>query len=151
MNRFIETRAQAAGWFAILLLVLGQILPWTLRSRPVGQVWDMLFSSISRPNPEWLVWLLAPVAAAVLGGRALLRGSNVPRIVSLPAGIFFVTWAGLFLTGVRGYLHFGRPGFLLTFIGLAVITAVALLFPAVAMGQRIRSPSGPRASTGRKS
>lgn len=64
-----EEKLKITGWIAIGLLALGQLLPWTYRGRPFGQVWDFLFSSISKPNPEWWIWFLAPVIAITLGVR----------------------------------------------------------------------------------
>ena len=117
----------AAGWIAVGLIVLGQLLPWGYGDRPIGQTWDSLFSRVSRPNAEWWIWFLAPVAAAALAARGLLRKGKVDQIVLLPVGIFILTWGALFLTGVRRYLHFTQFSILLTFAGLLLLAAVALL------------------------
>jgi hypothetical protein len=117
----------AAGWIAVGLITLGQLLPWGYRDRPIGQAWDSLFSRVSRPNAEWWIWFLAPVAAAALAARSLLRKGKVDQIVLLPVGIFLLTWGALFLTGVRRYLHFTQFSILLTFAGLLLLAAVALL------------------------
>lgn len=122
-----EEKLKITGWIAIGLLALGQLLPWTYRGRPFGQVWDFLFSSISKPNPEWWIWFLAPVIAITLGAMELTRRRRVPPSVFFPAIAFFLTWAALFLTGVRRYTGFRRPGFLVTFIGFLVLGLVAAL------------------------
>lgn len=118
---------RVAGWIAVGLIALGQLLPWGYRDRPIGEVWDFLFSHISRPNGEWFIWFLAPVATAVLAARGLLREGTVPRIVLIPIGIFLLTWAGLFLTHVRRYLHFTQLSILMTFAGLLLLGVVAVV------------------------
>ena len=121
----MDGKIRIAGWIAIALLALGQILPWLYRTRPPGEVWDSLFSRSSRPAPEWWIWFLAPVIAAFLAARDLSRQEKVSRAVLIPLAAFFITWAGLFLTGIRAYTGFRYPGFLLTFVGASMLAAVA--------------------------
>ena len=116
-----------AGWIAVGLIVVGQLMPWGFRSRPIGQVWDILFSRFSRPNPEWWIWFLAPVGAAVIAVRSLLRDGTVDKIALLPVAIFLATWAALFLMGHRRYLQFTQLSVLATFAGLLLVAVVALL------------------------
>ena len=123
----MDGKLRITGWIAVALLALGQVLPWLYRSRPPGEVWDSLFSKSSRPNPEWWIWFLAPVIAAFLAARDLNRQQEVSRVVLIPLAAFFITWAGLFLTGIRNYTGFHYPGFLLTFVGAAMLAAVAAM------------------------
>ena len=113
------------GWIALGAVRLGQVLPWG-RGVPAGQVWDILFSPISQPNAEWWIWFLAPASALIVGIRGLVQEGTIHRVALVPAGIFLAAWAGLFLTGIRKYLDFSDPGFLLTFVGLVLIGVLAL-------------------------
>lgn len=116
-----EDKLRTTGWIVIALLALGQLLPWSYRARPIGEVWDWLFSSISRPNPEWWIWFLAPVIALALATKGLIQERKIPASVLFPIGLFVATWAALILTGIRRYTGLRSPGFLLTFIGLLVL------------------------------
>lgn len=121
-----ENKLRIGGWIAVALLALGQLLPWTYSARPIGQVWDSLFSQISKPNIEWWIWFLAPVAALVLAAKELLNERKVPTSVLLPAALFFATWAALILTGIRRYTGFRYSGFFVTSVALLFIGVVAL-------------------------
>ena len=123
----MDGKLRVIGWIAVALLALGQVLPWTYHSRPPGEVWDSLFSRSSTPNPEWWIWFLAPVAAAFLAARDLMRQREVSRAVFIPLAVFFITWAGLNLTGMRNYTGFRYLGFLVTFLGAAILGAVAVM------------------------
>jgi hypothetical protein len=116
-----------AGWIAVGLIVIGQLLPWGYATRPIGEVWHILFSRFSRPNWEWWIWFLAPVGAALFAIRSLLRDGTVDKIALSPIAIFLLVWAGLFLTGVRRYLHFTQLSILATFAGLLLLAVVALM------------------------
>ena len=120
-------RRRILGWIAVALIAVGQLLPWGYSSRPIGQVWDFLFSRVSRPNPEWWIWFLAPVSALIIAARGLIREGSVPRVVLLPIGIFLLTWVALFLTHIRGYLYFTQISILFTFAGLLLLGATSLL------------------------
>src|SRR5688500_8641026 len=90
-----------AGWTGVALVVLGQLLPWGFRHRPMGQAWDALSSRVSSPNLEWWIWFLAPVAAAAVAAKALYERRPISRVVVAPAVVFFVFWALLMVSGVR--------------------------------------------------
>ena len=120
-----DTRVRIIGWIALGAVGLGQVLPWG-RGVPAGQVWDILFSPISQPNAEWWIWFLAPTGALIVGIRGLVQDGTIHRVALVPAGIFLAAWAALFLTGIRRYLDFSDPGFLLTFVGLVLIGVLAL-------------------------
>ena len=83
-----EERLKITGWIAIALLILGQLLPWTYRGRPIGAVWDFLFSSISKPNPEWWIWFLGPVIGIALAAKEMIQRRRVPLSVFAPAAVF---------------------------------------------------------------
>lgn len=122
-----DKQLRITGWIAIALLILGQLLPWTFRGRPIGAIGDLLFSSVSKPNAEWWLWFLAPLIAIGLAVRGMTRLGKPPLLVIAPAAVFFLTWATLILTGVRRYTGFRRSGFLVTFIGILLLTVVAML------------------------
>jgi hypothetical protein len=121
----MDATLRITGWIAVVLLVVGQLLSWNFRTRPAGEAWDLLFSQVSRPNPEWWVWFLAPVISAFLAARDLIRQQKVARPVLLPIAVFFVTWVALFPLGHRRYTGFREPGFLATFVGMALLGAAA--------------------------
>lgn len=116
-----------AGWVAVGLIVVGQLLPWGFGHRPIGEVWDFLFSRVSRPNGEWWIWFLGPVGAALLAIKSLLRDGTVDKITLAPVAIFLVTWTALVLTHSIRYLRFTQLSILATFAGLLLLTAVALM------------------------
>ena len=138
----MDGKLRIAAWIAVALLALGQVLPWTYHSRPPGEVWDSLFSRSSRPNAEWWIWFLAPVIAAFLAARDLIRQREVSRAVLIPLAAFFITWAGLNLTGIRNYTGFVYPGFLVTFVGAAILGVVAAI--DVKKKKVVPSPRSPR-------
>lgn len=121
-----EKKLRIGGWIAVALLAVGQLLPWTYRARPLGQVWDWLFSAVSKPNIEWWIWFLAPVGALALAAKELLNKRKVPTSVLLPAALFLATWVALILTGIRRYTGFRHSGFFVTFAGVLFIGVVAL-------------------------
>ena len=121
------SQIRIAGWVGVSLLILGQILPWGFRTRPLGAVWDSLFSRVSSPNLEWWIWFLAPVAAAVIAGKALYERRAVPKITIAPAVIFLGFWGLLILSGVRRYAKTTDLGPLATIVGLVVLGIVAFL------------------------
>jgi hypothetical protein len=116
-----------AGWIGVGLVVVGQLLPWGFGNHPVGQVWDFLFSRVSRPNAEWWIWFFAPVGAALFAVRSLLRDGTVDKIALSPVAIFLVTWTALVLTHSIRYLRFAQLSILATFAGLLLLTIVALM------------------------
>lgn len=118
---------RAIGWISTAILIVGQALPWTRSARPATQAWDYVFSHVSKPNPEWWIWLLAPVAAIILSCRGLMKDGSAPRTVFVPILVFFASWAGLYLSGSVRYLGFNRPGFMATVIGLALLAVAAFL------------------------
>ena len=120
-----DSKVRVLGWIALGIVGVGQFLPWG-RNIPAGQIWDILFSRISQPNAEWWVWFLAPVAALIVGIKGLVQEGNIPRSALVPGGVFLATWVALFPTGVRRYLDFSDPGFLLTFVGLVLIGLLTL-------------------------
>lgn len=120
-------QVRIAGWVGVLFVILGQILPWGFRHRPFGEVWDALFSRVSSPNLEWWIWFLAPVAAAVIAGKALYERRAVPRAAVVPAAIFLAFWAILMLGGVRRYASTTDFGPLATIAGLIVLSIVAFM------------------------
>ena len=116
-----------AGWAGVALVILGQILPWGFRHRPMGAAWDSIFSRVSSPNPEWWIWFLAPVVAAAIAGKALYERRAVPKITVAPAVIFLAFWAILILGGVRRYAKTTDLGPLATIAGLIVLCIVAFM------------------------
>ena len=134
------SQIRIAGWAGVSLVILGQILPWGFRQRPLGQAWDSLFSRVSSPNLEWWIWFLAPVVAAAIAGKALYERRAVPKITVAPAVIFLAFWALLILSGVRRYAKTTDLGPLATIAGLIVLCIVAFLKAPVP----IRKPIAPR-------
>lgn len=116
-----------AGWAGVGLVVLGQLLPWGFRHRPMGQAWDALFSRVSSPNLEWWIWFLAPVAAAAIAAKGLYERRAISRIVLAPAAVFFAGWALLMLSGVRRYAKTTDLGPLATIVGLVVFCVAGFL------------------------
>ncbi|MBI3921141.1 MAG: hypothetical protein HY318_06965 [Armatimonadetes bacterium] len=114
------------AWVATLACITGPFLPWTYTSSAARAIYESLFSQVSRPNPEWWIWFLAPLAAAILGAKDLLRKRQVGIAVLVPCGVFLIAWVGLLLTGYRAYTGFRHPGFLVTFLGVLGLAGAAL-------------------------
>ena len=125
MVRLNPSQIRVAGWTGVVLVGVGQLLPWGYRSRPIGQVWDWLFSPVSNPNLEWWVWLLGPALAAVIAAKGLLENNQVPRVAAAPAIIFFGIWIFLIVGGVKRYVSTTQAAPMLTIIGLLILTALA--------------------------
>ncbi|NQT89019.1 hypothetical protein HQ560_19780 [bacterium] len=125
-SKIMELGPATIGWAAVLAAGVGPFLPWVSGSSAAGQVYDLFFSSVSRPNAEWLVWFAAPLWTAAAGGVSLVRRSQLGLGVLAPCGVFLAAWAALLLTGYRAYTGFSDAGFAVTWAGTVGVGAVAV-------------------------